>query len=85
MKKKMKNSVQAAFIITFSFIMGGIITLGILKFTPIMSYIVDTSGTVITKNETQVYEKNSLAPSVEKIYDAKTLEKILREEKNKNG
>lgn len=73
MKKKMKNSVQAAFIITFSFIMGGIITLGILKFTPIMSYIVDTSGTVITKNETQVYEKNSLAPSVEKIYDATVL------------
>lgn len=73
MKKKIKNSVRLAFIITFSFIMGGIITLGILKFTPIMSYIVDTSGTVITKNETQVYEKNSLAPSVEKIYDATVL------------
>jgi len=70
MKKKMKNSVKLTFIIIFSFVMGGLITLGLLKFTPIIGYIVDTSGTVITKNETQVYEKASLAPSVEKIYDA---------------
>ena len=70
MKKKMKSNIKLALVVTFSFVMGGIITLGILKFTPIMSYIVDTSGTVITKNDTQVYEKTSLAPSVEKIYDA---------------
>ena len=73
MKKKVRHSITQSFIIIFSFIMGGIITLGILKFTPIMSYIVDTSGTIITKNETQVYEKGSLAPAVEKIYNATVL------------
>lgn len=70
MKKKMKSGLKLSLIIIFSFVMGGVITLGILKFTPIMSYIVDTSGTVITKNETQVYEKSSLAAAVEKVYDA---------------
>ena len=73
MKRKVKNDLKLFLIVTFSFVMGGVITLGILKFTPIMSYIVDTSGTIITRNDTQVYEKNSLAASVEKIYDATVL------------
>ena len=73
MKRKVKNDLILFLIVTFSFVMGGVITLGILKFTPIMSYIVDTSGTIITRNDTQVYEKNSLAASVEKIYDATVL------------
>lgn len=73
MRKKSKNDIKLVFIILFSFVMGGVITLGILKFSPIMSYIVDTSGTIITKNETQVYEKASLGPAVEKIYDATVL------------
>ncbi len=73
MKKKLKNDLKLFLIVIFSFVMGGLITLGILKFTPIMSYIVDTTGTLITKNETQVYEKSSLAPAVEKIYDATVL------------
>ena len=29
-----------------------------------------TQGTIITKNGTQVYEKGSLAASVDKVYDA---------------
>ena len=81
MKKKAKNDIKLTFIILFSFIMGGVITLGMLKFTPIMSYIVDTSGTIITKNETQVYEKGSLAPAVEKIYDSTV---IIQGYKNDN-
>ena len=73
MKKKIKNDFKLFLIVVFSFVMGGIITLGILKFTPIMSQMVDTSGTLITKNETQIYEKASLAPAVDKIYDATVL------------
>ena len=73
MKKKFKNDFKLFLIVIFSFVMGGLITLGLLKFTPIISNLVDTTGTIITKNETQVYEKSSLAPAVEKIYDATVL------------
>lgn len=71
--KKTKEDIKLIFIVIFSFVIGGIVTLGLLKWTPLLSEIIGTSsngGTFITKNETQVYEKASLAPSVEKIYDA---------------
>lgn len=71
MKKNKKENTKLALIIIFSFVVGGIIMFALLKWTPLISEVVGTSnGTVITKNETQVYEKNSLAASVEKIYDA---------------
>ena len=73
MKKKIKNDLKLFLIVIFAFVMGGVITLGLLKFTPIISNLVDTTGTIITKNETQVYERSSLAPAVEKIYDATVL------------
>ncbi len=74
--KKAKEDIKLIFIVIFSFVIGGIVTLGLLKWTPILSEIMGTSstgGTFVTKNETQVYEKASLAPSVEKIYDATVL------------
>lgn len=43
--------------------------LGIIKWTPILDQISE-GGNTIVNNGTQVYEKSSLAPSVEKIYDA---------------
>lgn len=75
-KSKQKNEVlKQIFIITFSFVIGGIVMFALLKWTPIISEVLGTtpSGTVVTKNETQVFEKASLAPSVEKIYDATVL------------
>ena len=71
-QKRNDNSLKIVFIIIFSFIMGGIITIGLLKFTPLLSEVMETTpgGTTVTKNETQVYEKSSLAPAVEKIYNA---------------
>ena len=74
--KKAKEDIKLIFIVIFSFVIGGVVTLGLLKWTPILSEIMGTSstgGTFVTKNETQVYEKASLAPSVEKIYDATVL------------
>ncbi len=74
--KKAKDDIKLIFIVIFSFVIGGVVTLGLLKWTPLLSEIIGTSsngGTFITKNETQVYEKASLAPSVEKIYDATVL------------
>ena len=74
--KKAKEDVKLVFIIIFSFVIGGVVTLGLLKWTPLLSEIIGTSstgGTLVTKNKTHVYEKSSLAPSVEKIYDATVL------------
>ncbi len=65
------NGVKMFFLIIVSFITGGIFMIGILKFTPLVGKMYTTSdGTVVTQNKTQVYEKGSLAASVEKIYNA---------------
>ena len=67
--KKNKEDIKLIFIIIFSFVIGGVVTLGLLKWTPLLSEIVGTSstgGTLVTKNKTHVYEKNSLASSIEK-------------------
>ena len=65
------DGIKLFFIIIFSFIIGGIVSISLLKFTPLISEILGTSNnTIITKNSTKVYEKSSLAASIEKIYDA---------------
>ncbi len=70
MKKKNNDTIKLLPIIVFSFVIGGLITLSILRWTPILDQIIGNRNTVITKNGTQVYEKSSLAASVEKVYDA---------------
>lgn len=65
-KKKLdKTLVKECVLVIFSFIFGSIFMLLFIRFTP----IIDNFG----KKEIQVYEKNSLAQSVEKIYDAVVL------------
>lgn len=60
--------------IIISVIIGGVAMIGLIKYTPLVNVVAGgNSGTVITKNETQVYEKGSLAASVEKVYDAVVL------------
>lgn len=74
--KNVKEDLKQLFIIIFSFIIGGIVMFALLKWTPIISEVLgttNTGGTLVTKNETQVYEKGSLAASVEKIYNATVL------------
>ena len=76
MKNKEFKNTKFVFTIVFSFVMGGIIMFALLKWTHLISEVVGSSNnTVVTKNGTQVYEKNSLAASVEKIYDAVTVVK----------
>lgn len=65
---KKKNDYKLIFIIVFSFVIGGLITLSILKWTPLLSNI-NTTG-VNQKNKTTVYEKSSLGAAIDKIYDA---------------
>lgn len=65
--RKKKEFIKQTLLIIPSFVMGGIVMLLLVKYTPfVQNYIV-------TKNETMIYEKNSLAPAVEKIYDAVTV------------
>ena len=62
------------FVIVMSFVIGGVAMLSLLKFTPLLDEVLGgTSNTIVTKNKTQVYEKGSLAASVEKVYDAVVL------------
>ena len=73
-KNKGISSIKLFFVTVVSFLIGGIVMIGLLKFTPILGEIIGTSGgTIVTKNETQVYEKGSIAASVEKVYDAVVL------------
>lgn len=62
---KMNNKTKSCILIIASFVIGGAFTYSILKFSP--------AGAVtrtITKNGQVITEKNSLAPSVEKVQDA---------------
>ena len=68
---KDKEKIKMSLLIVFSFVIGSIVSLTLLKYSPLLEEFIKSNGnTVITKNETQVYEKNSLAASVEKIYDS---------------
>ena len=57
------------FWIGFSYFLGLVTMIFLVQYTPLLSQ----SKVAIQKNETKVYEKSSLAPSVEKIYDATVL------------
>ena len=70
-KNNAKETLKLVFIIIFSVVMGGIIMFALLKWTPLISEVIGSSNnTIITKNGTQVFEKSSLATSIDKIYNA---------------
>ena len=52
--KKKKETLKMIFIITFSFVIGGVVMFSLLKWTPLISEVVGTTpgGTIVTKNET---------------------------------
>lgn len=66
-----KNNYKDIFLIVSSFLIGGIVMLALIIFTPLVREIMKTnSDVVITKGGTKVLEKTSLATSVNKAYDA---------------
>ena len=70
-KSKETGSFKLFFLMVLSFLVGGVAMIGLIKFTPILEDAIGSSdGTIITQNKTQIYEKNSLAASVEKVYDS---------------
>lgn len=70
-KEKIKKSIiKEVILIVFSFIVGACFMLLSIKYIPQVSALLGTSSQIITKNGTHVYEKSSLAPAVEKSYNA---------------
>jgi len=70
-KKNSISTVKLILIIMFSVIIGGVLMVCLLRVSSSLDGLLgNTQGTVITKNGTQVYEKNSLAASVDKVYNA---------------
>ena len=75
-KSEVSDSSKTLFLVLFSFVMGGLIMVLILKYTPIF----DNSTTPITekKGKNVVYEKTSLAAAVDNIYDAVVMVKSFK-------
>ena len=68
---KKKENLKNIFLVVFSVVMGGVIMFALLKWTPLINDVLGNSGgNIVTRNDTQVYEKNSLAAAVDKIYNA---------------
>lgn len=64
------NALKNILLTIFAFVVGGICMLGIIKWTPLVDELLGNNKTIVTKNGTQVYEKSSLATSVEKAYNS---------------
>lgn len=65
---KKESNFKTMFLVIFSFIVGCLVILIILKWTPILDDVFKTNTEVI--NKSQIYDKSSLSTSIEKVYDA---------------
>ena len=65
--KTNNNNFKTIFLVVFSFIVGCLVILVILKWTPILDDVLTNTEVI---NKSQVYDKSSLSTSVEKVYDA---------------
>ena len=63
------STVKLILIVLFSVIIGGVLMVCLLRLSETFDGLLgETTNTIITKNNTQIYEKNSLAASVDKVY-----------------
>ena len=72
-KKNKGYSLRIFFAIVFSFAVGGVITFGVLKYTSILeTFGISTNSTTTSSSasKTKVYEKSSLATSIDKVYNS---------------
>ncbi len=81
--KKDLKGLKLFFLMTFSFVIGGVVMFALLKWTPLINDVLGSSSnnTVITKNKTQVYEKTSLKAAIDKIYDAVVVISVYENDK----
>lgn len=84
--KKEIGNIKLIFLLVFSFVIGGVMTFALLKWTPLINDVLGSSdnNTVVTKNKTQVYEKTSLKAAIDKIYDAVVLVQIYNDDQLKS-
>ena len=84
--KKEIGNIKLIFLLVFSFVIGGVVTFALLKWTPLINDVLGSSdnNTVVTKNKTQVYEKTSLKAAIDKIYDAVVLVQIYNDDQLKS-
>ena len=76
-RKEENNNSKILFITLFSFVMGGLVMVFILKYTPLLN---STAATTVSSSRGQnvVYEKTSLAAAVDNIYDAVVMVKSYK-------
>ncbi len=71
MNNQKNSNSKLIFIVIFSFVIGGLVTVSLLKWTPILNNLTSSTTTTISSNSgPKVYEKSSLAASIAKAYDA---------------
>lgn len=71
MSRKNKEEIKKeVFLIIISFVAGGILMFTLLCFSPFIKILSRNNNLIITKDKTKIYEKTSLASSIEKIYNA---------------
>lgn len=68
--KKDQNNSKFVFLMVLSFVLGGVIMICLLKWTPLLDYVGSSNGIIDTTKNTKVYEKSSLGPSISKVYDS---------------
>lgn len=68
---------KTCLLIIFSFVIGGVITISLLKWTPLLNNLINSNSIDTTKN-TKVYEKSSLATSINKVYKAVVMVKSFK-------
>lgn len=71
-KRKRKSSTNLFFLVVFSFIVGSMVTICLLKWTPIYKENTMNKGSTFetSKDRNSVYEKTSLNTPISKVYDA---------------
>ena len=85
-EKKEHNLIKLFFTVVFAVVVGLIIVISILKFTPILSKLESSvqsedSGKIITNtSKNTVYEKSSLAAAVENVYDSVVMVRAYKDE-----
>ena len=67
-------------VIIFSFVVGGIITISLLKWTPLLNNITNSISSSSVRGKNTVYEKTSLAAAVDNIYDAVVMIESYKDE-----
>lgn len=85
-EKKEHNLIKLFFTVVSAVVVGLIIVISILKFTPILSKLESSvqsedSGKIITNtSKNTVYEKSSLAAAVENVYDSVVMVRAYKDE-----